>query len=127
MILVYDLLTGQIVASLDGHRGCVRDVSWHPYHQEIISSSVIIIFHRKIYKLKIKLFFFKFEYQLIVFRCFFSGMELLAVGVIQQISIRKNTTAQMIQINNKIIDYIDSTVTMTFTIMFTRTKKKYKK
>lgn len=38
-IIIYDLLTGKIVSSLDGHRGCVRDVSWHPYHQEIISSS----------------------------------------------------------------------------------------
>ncbi|KAF7988484.1 hypothetical protein HCN44_001057 [Aphidius gifuensis] len=38
-VIIYDLLTGKIVCSLDGHRGCVRDVSWHPYHQEIISSS----------------------------------------------------------------------------------------
>ena len=24
---------------LSGHKGCVRDVSWHPYNQEILSSS----------------------------------------------------------------------------------------
>ena len=24
---------------LSGHKGCVRDVSWHPHSQEILSSS----------------------------------------------------------------------------------------
>ena len=24
---------------LSGHKGCVRDVSWHPYNPEILSSS----------------------------------------------------------------------------------------
>lgn len=38
-IVVYDVLTGKIVTKLKGHKGCVRDVSWHPYKQEIISSS----------------------------------------------------------------------------------------
>ncbi|KAH0535208.1 DDB1- and CUL4-associated factor 11 isoform X1 [Cotesia glomerata] len=38
-IVIYDLLTGNIVRTLEGHEGCVRDVSWHPYHQEIISAS----------------------------------------------------------------------------------------
>jgi len=37
---VYDALTGKVEAALSGHKGCVRDVSWHPYNQEIISTSV---------------------------------------------------------------------------------------
>ena len=39
-ILVYDALTGDIVREFEGHRECVRDVSWHPYRPEITSSSV---------------------------------------------------------------------------------------
>jgi len=38
-VVIYDLLTGEIVKILPGHKGCVRDVSWHPHCQEIISSS----------------------------------------------------------------------------------------
>ncbi|XP_015127239.1 DDB1- and CUL4-associated factor 11 isoform X2 [Diachasma alloeum] len=38
-VIIYDLLTGSIVRTLEGHKGCVRDVSWHPYRHEIISSS----------------------------------------------------------------------------------------
>jgi len=38
-VVIYDLLSGEIVQSLHGHRGCVRDVSWHPYLPELISSS----------------------------------------------------------------------------------------
>ncbi|XP_034942888.1 DDB1- and CUL4-associated factor 11 isoform X2 [Chelonus insularis] len=38
-IVIYDLLTGKIVKTLEGHDGCVRDVHWHPYDQEIISTS----------------------------------------------------------------------------------------
>jgi len=38
-VVIYDVLTGRIVKVLNGHKGCVRDVSWHPYNQEIISSS----------------------------------------------------------------------------------------
>merc|ERR1711997_348745 len=38
-VYVYDVLTGQIVRELTGHRSCVRDVSWHPYRPEITSSS----------------------------------------------------------------------------------------
>jgi len=38
-VVIYDLLTGQIVKELAGHQGVVRDVSWHPYRPEIISSS----------------------------------------------------------------------------------------
>ena len=42
-VSVYDLLTGKVVKSLDGcHRSCVRDISWHPYNNTIISSSVSI-------------------------------------------------------------------------------------
>ena len=37
---MYDLLTGEVVKELKGHRSCVRDVSWHPTKPEIISSSV---------------------------------------------------------------------------------------
>ncbi|XP_054719649.1 DDB1- and CUL4-associated factor 11-like [Uloborus diversus] len=38
-VVVYDVLTGKIKAILRGHKGCVRDVSWHPYRNEIMSSS----------------------------------------------------------------------------------------
>ncbi|XP_015789534.1 DDB1- and CUL4-associated factor 11 isoform X2 [Tetranychus urticae] len=38
-MIIYDVLTGEIVRSFNGHQGCVRDVSWHPYLPEIISSS----------------------------------------------------------------------------------------
>ncbi|KAK0177674.1 hypothetical protein PV328_001703 [Microctonus aethiopoides] len=38
-VIIYDLLTGEIVQELHGHESCVRDVSWHPYHQELISAS----------------------------------------------------------------------------------------
>ncbi|GIX81480.1 hypothetical protein CDAR_224682 [Caerostris darwini] len=38
-VIVYDILTGKIKATLKGHKGCVRDVSWHPYRNEIMSSS----------------------------------------------------------------------------------------
>ena len=37
---VYDSLTGEVVRRLQGHKSCVRDVSWHPYQPEILSSSV---------------------------------------------------------------------------------------
>jgi WD repeat-containing protein 23 len=39
-VVIYDILTGKMVKSLKGHRSCVRDVSWHPYNPEIVSSSV---------------------------------------------------------------------------------------
>ncbi|CAG2063742.1 unnamed protein product [Timema podura] len=32
------MLTGKVKAALRGHSACVRDVSWHPYRTEIISS-----------------------------------------------------------------------------------------
>ncbi|XP_033223372.1 DDB1- and CUL4-associated factor 11 isoform X2 [Belonocnema kinseyi] len=38
-VVIYDVLTGDIVKSLNGHRSCVRDVSWHPSCQEIVSTS----------------------------------------------------------------------------------------
>lgn len=37
---VYDLLTGQIVKKLANHKACVRDVSWHPCDNRLVSSSV---------------------------------------------------------------------------------------
>uniref|UniRef100_A0A915L2V2 DDB1- and CUL4-associated factor 11 n=1 Tax=Romanomermis culicivorax TaxID=13658 RepID=A0A915L2V2_ROMCU len=39
--VVYDVNSGERVAKLDGHRACVRDVSWHPYHNEICTSSYL--------------------------------------------------------------------------------------
>ena len=39
-VVVYDALTGKIVKTLSGHRGCVRDISWHPYETNIMSTSV---------------------------------------------------------------------------------------
>uniref|UniRef100_A0A8C7KJ59 DDB1- and CUL4-associated factor 11 n=3 Tax=Oncorhynchus TaxID=8016 RepID=A0A8C7KJ59_ONCKI len=38
-IIVYDVLTGSVVTRLSEHDACVRDVSWHPYQDNIISSS----------------------------------------------------------------------------------------
>ncbi|CAK8675642.1 unnamed protein product [Clavelina lepadiformis] len=38
-VFVYDLLTGEVVSKLKKHEGCVRDVSWHPYENEFITSS----------------------------------------------------------------------------------------
>jgi WD repeat-containing protein 23 len=38
-VVIYDVLTGKIKSILKGHKGCVRDVSWHPYMNEIVSSS----------------------------------------------------------------------------------------
>ncbi len=37
-VVVYDILTGAVVSSLKGHRGPVRDVSWHP-HAPVIAST----------------------------------------------------------------------------------------
>lgn len=41
-LVVYDVLTGRVVSRLAGHEACVRDVSWHPYQDNIISSSVSV-------------------------------------------------------------------------------------
>ncbi|XP_061777876.1 DDB1- and CUL4-associated factor 11 isoform X1 [Nerophis ophidion] len=38
-IIVYDVLTGNVVTRLSGHDACVRDITWHPYEDNIISSS----------------------------------------------------------------------------------------
>ncbi|KAJ7337061.1 DDB1- and CUL4-associated factor 11 [Desmophyllum pertusum] len=38
-VVLYDVLTGKIVSRLTGHRSAVRDVSWHPYENEIVSTS----------------------------------------------------------------------------------------
>lgn len=37
---VYNLLSGHIVKKLTNHKACVRDVSWHPFEEKIVSSSV---------------------------------------------------------------------------------------
>lgn len=39
-VVIYDVLTGKIEKVLKGHRACVRDVSWHPYRPELVSTSV---------------------------------------------------------------------------------------
>ena len=36
---VYDVLTGEIVKTLNNQNACVRDISWHPFLSEIVSSS----------------------------------------------------------------------------------------
>ncbi|KRT85038.1 WD40 domain-containing protein [Oryctes borbonicus] len=38
-LLIYDALTGKVVRELRKHSACVRDVSWHPYNNEILTSS----------------------------------------------------------------------------------------
>ncbi|XP_011064716.1 PREDICTED: DDB1- and CUL4-associated factor 11 isoform X1 [Acromyrmex echinatior] len=38
-LIIYDLLTGKIVHKAKGHLGCVRDVSWHPFDHNFITSS----------------------------------------------------------------------------------------
>ncbi|XP_047139583.1 DDB1- and CUL4-associated factor 11 isoform X1 [Hydra vulgaris] len=39
-VFIYDVLTGKVVTKLQGtHRQCVRDVSWHPYECNIMSTS----------------------------------------------------------------------------------------
>ncbi|KAG1678944.1 DDB1- and CUL4-associated factor 11 [Nymphon striatum] len=38
-VIVYDALTGEIVRTLSKQVACVRDVSWHPYNMELMSSS----------------------------------------------------------------------------------------
>lgn len=38
-LVIYDTLSGNIVRRLEGHRSCVRDVSWHPYENNIMTSS----------------------------------------------------------------------------------------
>eukprot|EP01095_Lingulamoeba_sp_RSL-Kostka_P005759 TRINITY_DN1744_c0_g1_i1.p1 TRINITY_DN1744_c0_g1~~TRINITY_DN1744_c0_g1_i1.p1 ORF type:complete len:531 (-),score=142.55 TRINITY_DN1744_c0_g1_i1:64-1656(-) len=38
-IYIYDVLTGEIVEKLTNHDALIRDVSWHPYSSEIISTS----------------------------------------------------------------------------------------
>lgn len=38
-IVIYDSLTGKQAQIINGHTMCVRDVSWHPRRNEIISSS----------------------------------------------------------------------------------------
>ena len=48
---VYDSLTGEVVRRLQGHKTCVRDVSWHPYQPEILSSSVSTVPKSKISRL----------------------------------------------------------------------------
>lgn len=38
-ILVYDILTGKMVQTIEGHKDIVRDVAWHPKRNEILTSS----------------------------------------------------------------------------------------
>jgi len=41
--VVYDILTGKVAMKLHEHHACVRDVSWHPYNNNLVSSSVILL------------------------------------------------------------------------------------
>ncbi|KAJ6329210.1 hypothetical protein OIU77_010812 [Salix suchowensis] len=38
-VYIYDLVTGEQVASLQHHKSTVRDCSWHPYYPMLVSSS----------------------------------------------------------------------------------------
>lgn len=38
-VVIYDILTGRVITRLRGHTQVCRDVSWHPYFPEMISSS----------------------------------------------------------------------------------------
>jgi WD repeat-containing protein 23 len=38
-VVIWDTLSGEIVKRLSGQRQCVRDVSWHPYENKIVSTS----------------------------------------------------------------------------------------
>ena len=38
-VVIYDLLSGEIVKELRAQKACVRDVSWHPRNLELVSSS----------------------------------------------------------------------------------------
>lgn len=44
MQLVYDVLTGDIKETIEGHRKVVADLDWHPERSEIISGSVCSIY-----------------------------------------------------------------------------------
>jgi WD repeat-containing protein 23 len=39
IVYIYDVLTGDIVHKLVGHSSLVRDVSWHPYSNDLLSTS----------------------------------------------------------------------------------------
>ena len=39
-VIIYDVLTGEVVKVLQNNTGVVRDVSWHPHYSNIISSDV---------------------------------------------------------------------------------------
>lgn len=38
-LVIYDALTGDVVLKHRGHQTCVRDASWHPYRNEIVTTS----------------------------------------------------------------------------------------
>lgn len=38
-VVIYDIITGEIVSRSSEHQECVRDVTWHPYQPMIVSSS----------------------------------------------------------------------------------------
>lgn len=38
-VVIYDIITGEIVSKSSQHQECVRDVTWHPYQPMIVSSS----------------------------------------------------------------------------------------
>ncbi|KAF7274074.1 hypothetical protein GWI33_013236 [Rhynchophorus ferrugineus] len=49
-VVIYDALTGKVVKQLKLHTSCVRDVSWHPTRNEILSSSWDGLVGRWVYK-----------------------------------------------------------------------------
>lgn len=51
-VSVYDVLTGKIEKIISGHKGNVRDASWHPHRPEIVSTSVSIGFQSRILQTK---------------------------------------------------------------------------
>jgi len=63
-LLVYDVLTGATKLCLrvsndngQGRDKCVRDVSWHPYENYIISTSV-----------RFRIYLWKFEFELLLYK-----------------------------------------------------------
>ena len=39
-VYIYDIMTGSVASVLEGHKACVRDVSWHPELPDLVSTSV---------------------------------------------------------------------------------------
>ena len=50
--VIYDVLTGRVVEELGGHESVVRDVSWHPFHDNLLTTAswdgTVMIWERNI-------------------------------------------------------------------------------